>query len=156
MHLFILLAFYLQRLHWLWWKVPDGLIAAVEANYANLSLLSLHNILLVPLLSAIDGAITFLSRHFWLVWICPWLMALVTIFIRTASRGTVYFISNIILFSNFQACGCPCGSALRGLYNSYIRSCILLEMKGANMLQQYSKTHKIISLKYCLILFFNC
>lgn len=38
----------------LWWRISDGLIAAVEANYANLNMLSLHSALLMPRLAARD------------------------------------------------------------------------------------------------------
>lgn len=38
----------------LWWRISDGLIAAVEANYANLNMLSLRSALLMPRLAARD------------------------------------------------------------------------------------------------------
>lgn len=50
----------------LWWEISDGLIAAVEANYANLNMLSLHSALLVPLLSARDGPVSFFRSRCYL------------------------------------------------------------------------------------------
>ena len=101
----------------------DGLIAASEANYANLSALSTPP---VPLLSARDCAVSLLSfpiaaLHFpksahdespsW------WFMG-------TGSVGLRYFISAIILSSNFQGCGYSW--SFQGLRKNYIRSWIMV------------------------------
>lgn len=56
----------------LWWRISDGLIAAVEANYANLNMLSLHRALLMPLLAARDRRCQLFHKQVLLVWIYPW------------------------------------------------------------------------------------
>lgn len=161
MPLFILSPFYPQRFCCLWWKIPDGLIAAVEANYVNLSMLSLHNILLVPLLSACDGAISFVKQASltYSVWICPWWIPIVTIhgywsqmiFVLYFHHHTFLWLSSmwvLILVS------WPREEFHQILYIGKYHTIPLLEIIGANMHQHYSKAHKMIFVKYCLILFF--